>query len=273
MARPSSTEILHKLEEQLTCPICLEQYTDPKFLPCFHSFCYKCLVDLQQQDGAVLPCPTCRSPCQLPEQGIQALPSSFTIIYLTEVYNLMNKVSGKHHASCDSCDSSDADSYCKQCAKFLCSPCIAQHNKWIIDHETLGLDEVINTAYQLPHAKPEAIGHCTIHDGKALEIFCETCDELICHLCTVKKHKDHDYNVVCDAYTKHKLSIESNLQPVHQQIQRLTAALAKLVKRREEISNKGEKVKTEIHLEIARIKQLLDQTERDLIKLRKLIAL
>ena len=264
----ASSEVLHKLEEQLTCPICLEQYTNPKFLPCFHSFCSNCLesVPLELQQGSyTLPCPTCRSPCQLSQQGVQALPSSFTINNLSEVYNLMKKVSGNRHASCDKCNSCDADRYCKQCAKFLCQPCLLVHNEWITDHETLGLEEVVNTAYQLPQAKPEAISNCTQH-SEPLKVFCETCEELICQLCTVKKHRDHDYDVVGDAFTKHKLAIESSLQPLNQQIHRLAEALANLIKRREEISNQGGRVKNEIHLEIERLKQLLDQTEIQLVE-------
>ena len=264
-----SSEVLHKLEEQLTCPICLEQYTNPKFLPCFHSFCSKCLenvpLELGQQGSYTLPCPTCRSPCQLPHQGVQALPSSFTINNLSEVYNVMKKVSDNQHASCDRCSSSDADRYCKQCAKFLCQPCLLMHNEWMTDHQTLGLDEVVNTAYQLPQAKSEATSNCTQH-SEPLKVYCETCEELICQLCTVKKHKDHDYDVVCDAFAKHKLTIESSLQPLNQQIHRLAEALANLIKRREEIANQGGRVKNEIHLEIERLKQLLDQTEIQLVK-------
>ena len=271
MATPSlsSSEVIHKLEEQLTCPICLEQYTNPKFLPCFHSFCSKCLgsvpLERPQQGNYNLPCPTCRSPCQLPQQGVQAFPSSFTINNLTEVYNLMKKVSGNRHASCDNCNSSEADRYCKQCAKFLCQPCLAQHDKWITDHQTLDLDEVVNTAYQLPQVKQEATSNCADH-GKLLEIYCEKCELVICQLCTVKKHKDHEYDVVCDAFAKHKLTIESSLQPLQQQIHRLAEALATLIKRREEIADQGEKVKNEIHLEITQIKQLLDQTKIQLVK-------
>ena len=270
MAKPalSSSEVLHKLEEQLTCPICLEQYTNPKFLPCFHSFCSKCLesVPLELQQGSyTLPCPTCRSPCQLPQQGVQALPSSFTINNLTEVYNLMKKVSGNQHASCDNCSSSDADHYCKQCAKFLCQPCLLVHNEWMTDHQTLGLDEVVNTAYQLPQAKPEATRNCADH-GKPLEIFCETCEELICQLCTVRKHKDHNYDVDRDAYTKHKRKIESSLQPLNQQINRLSEEITGLVDRKEEIEKQGREVKGEVHQTVVQIKELLDQTEQKLNK-------
>ena len=107
----SASEALHKLEEQLTCPICLDQYTDPKILPCFHSFCLHCLggvpLELGPQQADTrrynLPCPTCRSPCLVPEQGVKALPPAFTINNFTEVYNLLKKMSGSRHASCDEC--------------------------------------------------------------------------------------------------------------------------------------------------------------------------
>ena len=32
-----------KFEDQLTCSVCLDQYTNPKTLPCHHSFCLGCI--------------------------------------------------------------------------------------------------------------------------------------------------------------------------------------------------------------------------------------
>ena len=260
-----ASEALHKLEDQLTCSICLDQYTNPKILPCFHTFCLDCLKgvlpEVTQQGHYSLPCPTCRSPCQLPQQGIETLPPSFTINNLTEVYNLLKKVTGNRHTSCDSCDNTNAVDYCKQCAKFLCQQCLHQHDKWITGHQTLGLDEVVNTVYQLPQAKPEVTSTCTDH-SEPLKIFCERCKEFICHLCTVKKHKDHDYDVINDAYNKHKLIIRSSLRPLIQQIDRLVEEIADLIRRRNEITEQGEKTKETTHLVIAQMKELLDQTEK-----------
>ncbi len=177
----------------------------------------------------------------------------------------MKKVSGNRHASCDKCSSSDADHYCKQCAKFLCEPCLLNHNEWMNDHETLGLDEVVNTAYQLPQAKPEATNNCADH-GKLLEIFCETCEELICHFCTVKKHLNHDYDVVEDAFAKQKCNIELSLQLLNQKINGLTEMIAGLVKRKGEIEQQGREVKEEVHQTVVQIKELLDQTEQKVNK-------
>ena len=49
MAQQSSSTALEELNEQLTCNVCLDQYTNPKTLPCLHSFCLKCIENLPQE--------------------------------------------------------------------------------------------------------------------------------------------------------------------------------------------------------------------------------
>ena len=90
----SSTEGIKKLEEQITCPVCLEHFTNPKVLPCFHSFCLQCLqgVPIVLVEGnRSLPCPTCRLPCPVPDSGLASLSPSFFTNNLVEVYESMKK--------------------------------------------------------------------------------------------------------------------------------------------------------------------------------------
>ena len=49
MAQQSSSTALKELDEQLTCNVCLDQYTNPKTLPCLHSFCLECTEKLPQE--------------------------------------------------------------------------------------------------------------------------------------------------------------------------------------------------------------------------------
>ena len=49
MAQQSSSTALKELDQQLTCNVCLDQYTNPKTLPCLHSFCLKCIEKLPQE--------------------------------------------------------------------------------------------------------------------------------------------------------------------------------------------------------------------------------
>ena len=269
MATKSSSEALKKLEEQLTCPICLEQLTNPKILPCFHSFCLHCLEGVAPElveGNLCLLCPTCRSPCPNPDKGLASLPPSFVINNLSEVYGLMKKVSGDQQAYCDNCDKTNANRYCKQCSMFFCPECLDLHDKFKPNagHQTLSLEEVANTAYQLPLTKPEVTISC-VHHNKPLERFCETCEKLICDDCTVKKHKDHDYDVVIDTYKKHRGILEKlSLQQLSQQCERLTQDMTSLINRKEEITQQGEMTKENIHHTIDQLKKVLDETERKL---------
>ena len=49
MAQQSSSTALKELDEQLTCNVCLDQYTNPKTLPCLHIFCLQCIEKLPQE--------------------------------------------------------------------------------------------------------------------------------------------------------------------------------------------------------------------------------
>ena len=61
MAKASS--LAENLAKQLECAVCLEQYKEPKVLPCLHSFCKRCLEGLLTKHGLAwkINCPSCRT--------------------------------------------------------------------------------------------------------------------------------------------------------------------------------------------------------------------
>ena len=75
----------------LECEICFllfssaEQRT-PRFLPCGHTFCESCLIDVAAQSETediaghkTMACPNCRVLTKVPEDGIGELPKNYTV--------------------------------------------------------------------------------------------------------------------------------------------------------------------------------------------------
>ena len=172
------------------------------------------------------------------EAGVAGFPTAFLVNNLIEVHSHFEKVSGDQtdqHVSCGNCKKGNATRYCKQCAKLLCADCLDFHSKWenFCDHTIMSLDEFVHTAASQPLQPSNTAAKCSSHN-KPLEIYCETCHTLICQHYTVKKHKEHKYDLVSDTYDKHRQTIKSSLIPVKQQIVAVKA-VATLTQREKEM--------------------------------------
>ena len=278
--KPSSSPGLLKLEEQLTCPVCLDHYTNPKTLPCLHSFCQDCLEGLpldKKNETYYLSCPTCRHCTDLPEEGAGAFPVAFTLNNLKEIYSLMKKVSDPQQVTCDNCTTTNATGYCKDCNKFFCTECDGVHKKWgpTSNHKLTSLDEVTasvsSTSQLLAPAKPEAALTCSTHNKK-MKLYCETCDSVICRDCTVRTHKDHEYDLVSASYTKHCQELEGSLNPVKGKIEGFKKVLSALAEREGEIRERGEGVLEEIHEMVEEMMNVLRESERKLTEQAKRVT-
>ena len=278
----SSSPGLLKLEEQLTCPVCLDHYTNPKTLPCLHSFCQDCLEGLpldKKNETYYLSCPTCRHCTELPEEGAGAFPVAFHVNNLKEIYSLMKKVADPQQVTCDNCTTANATGYCKDCNKFLCTKCDGVHKQWgpTSNHELTSLDEVTasvsSTSQLLAPAKQEATLTCSVpgHDD-SLRYYCDTCDECICRDCIMLAHKDHKYNLIANSFTKHREALEKSLNPVKGKIEGLKKVLSALAEREGEIRERGEGVLEEIHEMVEEMMNVLRESERKLTEQAKKVT-
>ena len=55
------------------CRLCLDVLKDPRQLPCYHSFCLKCLQNCELNDSDELQCPTCASSFEVDSDNLQDL--------------------------------------------------------------------------------------------------------------------------------------------------------------------------------------------------------
>ena len=146
MAVKPSSDLL-KLEEQLTCPVCLDLYTNPKILPCHHSLCQECLEGLPQEreargDTYYLSCPTCRKHIEVPIEGVGAFPVAFHLNNLKEItQSLKNKVSDPQQVTCNDHDK-PLEVFCETCKTVICFHCIYHTHE---DHE----HTLVSDCYQM----------------------------------------------------------------------------------------------------------------------------
>jgi len=72
--------------------------------------------------------------------------------------------------------------------------------------------------------------YCLLHDDKELELYCETCGELICFKCIMKghRHADHEYDMIGKAFERYKEEMSSAIVPIEKKLIIIHEALTQL---------------------------------------------
>ena len=266
---PTVTEQAHsKLEDQLTCGICLDSYTEPKLLQCFHVFCKQCLERLVVHDcqGLSLQCPSCRRSTLLPPTSVSGLQTAFYLNNLFEVRDAIEKVKEPQKTQCEKCKKRVATSFCRNCGQFICALCTQIHQEWeeFSSHEVITLDQLEGDVARLVPPKKKVM-FCSKHSTKELDLYCETCEELVCRDCTVRVHRDHQYDLVTDAFQKHKDVLVTSLQPVEQQLDTVTKSLQQLDTQCQQITDQRETLVGKILKTIRQLQEALEVRKTELI--------
>ena len=182
---------------------------------------------------------------------------------------MLEKVSGSQQNNCENCHKEQATGYCKQCSKFLCQTCVDMHNKWgdFSSHQILGVEDVATTASKLVPLKEQPTMECSSH-GKPLEVYCDTCNKLICQLCTTAKaHRNHhEYEPLTDAFPRHQQQIVDSLQQVKKKLAAITTAVKAMVTQEEGFLEQVGAVRREIEATVQQLIQLLHESERQLMR-------
>ncbi|XP_071352114.1 tripartite motif-containing protein 59 [Trachinotus anak] len=132
---------MENLEEDLTCSVCYSLFSDPRVLPCSHTFCKTCLDNLLQVSTNYsiwrplrlpLKCPNCRNVMELPPTGIDALPINVSLRAIIEKYQRDNE---PRPPSCPEHNRQPLNMYCIQDRQLICGLCltVGQHQGHPID--------------------------------------------------------------------------------------------------------------------------------------------
>ncbi|XP_033762003.1 E3 ubiquitin-protein ligase TRIM56-like [Pecten maximus] len=181
---------IERLRERiLQCPICIDEFQDPRILPCHHSVCLNCLLDYvrhSSSSGRLFRCPQCRSDVCVPRGGVKDFPPNFYINCIQDEIGAR-----PYFGVCDVCrrDWLVSQYRCINCDLDICKFCIHDHRLFshaIQEEANIMKIETGNIGTVLSSQRT-----CTTHEGEALHMFCGTCDTLVCMTCVCEEHKTH----------------------------------------------------------------------------------
>ena len=241
--------LLNNFHEELSCSVCMCNYTDPKQLPCLHSFCLHCLNEIQRTSGRrdKIACPECRQEFNVPDNGnLAALPTNFRINSLLDV--LVIKECSTTGVKCGNCDKrSKENHYCFQCCEFWCGECITFHNRMKAnkDHYALALEDFQDHDFENILKRPT---FCAIpgHEKKEIEFFCNICEVAICNACALTNHDGHEKILLEQAANERKLRVKSAIESQRKRAQTKRSKITKLDESLSEVQEQAARVKRNV---------------------------
>ena len=133
MAEGGLGGLFKRLQSEVTCPLCLEIFTNPKKLPCDHVYCRACLHGLALRSiTGTISCPECRMDIHIPGNGVADFPTPHQVNRLLEMYkeslqSIETDTSKPKPATCEIHSSQPLALYCETCGKLVCSYCALTH--------------------------------------------------------------------------------------------------------------------------------------------------
>ena len=247
---------LDNIYEHVCCPVCTNRFTNPKLLPCLHSFCLHCLQRIQATSGIrdTILCPECRRNFTIPGNGdLNTLPTNFRLNSLLDALPVTEcKARG---VKCGNCDKRRQESaaYCFTCCSFWCDDCLPLHNriKSFKEHHALALKDFRDEDFENIFKQPT---FCAKHEKKELELFCRVCKTTICNSCAFIDHEGHAKIALEDAAKEQRWRINRAIESKKGKAQKKVTRIVKL----------GENC-TQVQEDAARVKSVVQQFIDNLI--------
>ncbi|XP_078684190.1 E3 ubiquitin-protein ligase TRIM56-like [Branchiostoma floridae x Branchiostoma belcheri] len=207
-------------DEFLVCQVCLEDFRQPKMLPCLHTFCQPCLEKLLAAEPVgKLDCPTCRQDVPLPQNGVQGLKSNFLVGKLRDI--LQQQPAGKMSEAledgvpCTVCEAGNsAQFYCVECTDYLCHTCDDMHRRFKGNrsHKLVTVQD-LQSGQAAAELRAWETSKCEDH-RELNKFYCDTCQRVICLHCVVTAHKEHQYVEIEKAAEREGAKIKAKVATV-----------------------------------------------------------
>ena len=202
--------IVRDLWEELICPICQEEFNNPRLLPCHHCYCKRCIERLAAAAGGTeVPflCPECRTRTLLPEGGADQLPAAFMV---NRFKDRVDKARDSIPAAVDAGESSSNPT----------------------------------TGPNLASASSTYV--CNRHKS-ILKLYCLDCQKLICAECALVDHSGHSYRFIRESACECRDAIRQAVASLVTIREKRAAAVGQVEQRKDEVEKQGVSLTTYIN--------------------------
>ncbi|KAK3609435.1 hypothetical protein CHS0354_001366 [Potamilus streckersoni] len=263
-------------DEGPCCPICLEQFSIPRQLPCAHSFCEKCLqshitteyAKYENEKLTYIKCPVCRNSAS-PAIKDRPISEWTTLFPVNTVLQSILPAKSKVDRLCDARNSegvhAPAEGYCVACKESMCIDCLKVHKKLKIskDHTIISVDEL---ACNPRNVMKLANGFtCSEHHGEDIKYYCKDHSVPCCGTCFFDSHK------ICSKVIDLKkdlpaLQRDSSLEEIIADMKKIEMHLKKFMEMNEACVNalepQVERLTNQIREVRKKINSVLDELEK-----------
>uniref|UniRef100_UPI00398E346C E3 ubiquitin/ISG15 ligase TRIM25-like n=1 Tax=Pristiophorus japonicus TaxID=55135 RepID=UPI00398E346C len=215
-----------------SCPVCLQQCSDPVTLGCQHRFCRSCI----QGSGSgcqPLPCPECRADtadCVAPGRAASSVLCSYC-----------------------SRTARPAVKTCLQCEASMCPVHLRIHTF----SRVFQSHPLVETAADLSRWK------CTEHH-RLLEVYCRDDQVCVCTLCTViGKHRDHRCGSISEGEQELRDNLQLQLKTIEKNVASVQAALGDLHTQKLSTQSLITETKREVKEKYNALRKHIENEERD----------
>lgn len=267
-----------QLERLTECCICFKAFTDPRMLPCIHTFCLQCLEQIRKilpkKQRKNMPCPICRKVFPVPAEGLSGLPKNFFMENLKDVKSTLQlNRSNSPVVACDICKAvyeeekamiKEATMWCFQCEMNFCDFCSKAHKVQSKDHHVVKLGNETENAMQVIKMLPPT-RNCSDHKQKPLDFYCADCRTLLCVSCFVETHALHKCKDVTTIENEMRKTIQTNALKISGYSDEIVAQGRALEQRRQNAISKLAQTESEIRRRNVELKEIVDKHAASLL--------
>ena len=113
------------------------------------------------------------------------------------------------------------------------------------------------------HAAPQP-ATCKVHKSQTLELYCETCESLVCPRCVISlcTKKNHEYGYIDDMVEKYRTVLEKELEPIKTLHQQMPSALEVISTAERELKYKREEKLRKVETTFDTLSEILAEKRR-----------